>query len=132
MPFYVIRQDLTKMNVDIIVNPAQPEPFVGGTTDYLIHQVAGKGLIEERKRFGLLKTTDAVITSAYKLNASYVIHTVGPIYQDGKHNERALLEVTYLNCLKLAVRHRASSIAFPLISSGHYGYPKDEAIEVAD
>lgn len=131
MPFLIIRQDITKMEVDAIVNPTQSEPIIGGSTDYLIHKVAGEKLFEERKTFGYIKTTQAFLTKGYNLKSKYVIHTVGPIYIDGKHNERRELINTYKSCLDIAFSHDLSSLAFPLISSGHFGYPKDKALDIA-
>lgn len=131
MPFHVIRQDITRIDVDAIVNPTQNEPFIGGSTDLEINQVAGKELFLERQQHGYLKTTEAILTKGYQLKASFVIHTVGPIYKDSYHNEKELLKNTYQNCLNLALKYQLESIAFPLISSGHYGYPKDQALDVA-
>ncbi len=131
MPFYIIRQDITKMEVDAIVNPTQSEPIIGGSTDYYIHEVAGEKLLEERKAFGFIKTSHAVLTKGYNLASKYVIHTVGPKYIDGKHHERRELINTYKACLDIAFSHDLLSLAFPLISSGHFGYPKDKALDIA-
>lgn len=130
MPFEIIRQDITKMKVDAIVNSTSPEPVVGGSTDRKIHQAAGPKLIEERKRFGYLKMSQAVITEGYLLPAKHVIHTVGPIYRGGIVNEAKQLREAYLNCLNIADQHQLESIAFPLISSGTFGYPKDQALDI--
>ncbi len=131
MPFEIIRQDITKMKVDAIVNSTNPEPVVGGSTDRKIHQAAGPKLIEERKRFGYLKTSEAVMTQGYLLPAKHVIHTVGPIYRGGIAGEAKQLKDAYLNSLKVADQNHLESIAFPLISSGTFGYPKDQALDLA-
>jgi O-acetyl-ADP-ribose deacetylase (regulator of RNase III) len=131
MPFEIIRQDITKMKVDAIVNSTSIEPIVGGSTDRKIHQAAGPKLIEERKKYGFLKISEAILTEGYLLPAKHVIHTVGPIYRGGNQGEAEQLKQAYLNCLKLAQKHALSSIAFTLISSGTLGYPKDQALDVA-
>lgn len=131
MPFKIIRQDITKMKVDAIVNSTNSEPVIGGSTDRKIHLAAGNKMIEERKRFGFLKISEAVITRGYDLPASYVIHTVGPIYRGGHQGEPEQLKNAYINCLILADQHGLESIAFPLISSGTFGYPKDQALDLA-
>jgi O-acetyl-ADP-ribose deacetylase (regulator of RNase III) len=131
MPFHVIRQDITKIDVDAIVNPTQNEPVIGGSTDLEINQVARKELFLDRQQHGYLETTEAIRTKGYQLKASFVIHTVGPVYKEGFHNEKELLLQTYQNCLNLALKHQFESIAFPLISSGHFGYPKDQALDHA-
>jgi len=97
----------------------------------MINDAAGPLLITERQSFGFLNTSDCIITKAYELKAKHVIHVVGPIYFDGKQNEEQLLYLTYTNALKLAIKHNTSSIAFPLISSGLFGFPRGKALEVA-
>ena len=131
MPFEIVRNDITKMYADAIVNSANPMPIIGGSVDLLIHQAAGPELIVARKEIGKINVGDAKLTKAFQLNAKFVIHTVGPAWVDGKHNEFELLQKCYEESLKLAHMNQCASIAFPLISTGTYGFPKDKALKIA-
>jgi O-acetyl-ADP-ribose deacetylase (regulator of RNase III) len=132
MPLQIIRNDITAMHVDAIVNAANVKLIQGGGVCGAIFETAGaKQLREECGRIGQCNVGQAVITNGYSLPAKYIIHTVGPVWQDGKHGEEANLRSCYINSLELAKTHHLKSIAFPLISSGTFGYPKDEALSVA-
>lgn len=131
MPFAIVRNDITKMQVDAIVNSANPRAIVGGGVDRAIHQAAGAELLAARKMIGDIATGTAAVTPAYRLHARYVIHTVGPVWQDGSHGERELLSRAYQNSLRLAAERDCSSIAFPLLSAGVFGCPSEIAIAAA-
>jgi len=132
MPFAIIRQDITKMQVDAVVNAANRELQEGGGVCGAIFEAAGAELLcQACNRLGPIDTGEAVITPGFGLPARFIIHTAGPVYQGGGNNEAALLRSCYINSLLLAVKNDCGSIAFPLISSGIYGYPKSEALAVA-
>ena len=132
MPFQIIRNDITKVRADAIVNTANPEPVIGRGTDSAIYMAAGEEqLLTERKMIGPIRPGCAVSTPAFNLDAKYVIHTVGPVWIDGSHGERETLHSCYQNSLSLAAELKCDSIAFPLIATGVYGFPKDEALNIA-
>ena len=131
MPFEIVRNDITAMAVDAIVNTANPRPVIGLGVDSTIHEKAGPNLLKARQKIGSIDMGCAAITPAFALDAKYVIHTVGPVWDGGSYGEEALLRNCYDNSLKLAIEHNCQSIAFPLISTGNYGFPKDKALQIA-
>lgn len=131
MPFEIVRNDITNMQVDAIVNAANPRPVIGYGVDSGIHQKAGKQLLEARQKIGDIAFGDAAITPAYDLDAKFVIHAVSPVWQDGTKQEADLLKSCYAKSLKLALEQGCESIAFPLLSAGNHGFPKAEALQIA-
>ena len=127
MPLEIVRNDITSMKVDAIVNSANPRPVIGGGVDAAIHAAAGRKLLEARRRIGEIAVGDAAITRGGRLASRYVIHTVGPLWKGGASNEAHRLGLCYSRSLDLARRKRCRSVAFPLVSTGAYGFPKDLA-----
>ena len=132
MPFHIIRNDITKVRADAIVNTANPEPVYAAGTDAAVYRAAGAGpLLAERRKIGRIRPGEVAVTSAFRLRAKYLIHTVGPVWQDGSHGEYDQLASCYRKSLLIARQLGCSSIAFPLISTGVYGFPKDRALDIA-
>jgi O-acetyl-ADP-ribose deacetylase (regulator of RNase III) len=132
MPFSIVHGDITKLRVDAIVNAANTSLQMGGGVCGAIYAAAGADRLQTACDYlAPIKTGEAVITQGFKLTAKYIIHTAGPVYRDGKRGEEAFLRDCYINAFNLAVKHNCESIAFPLISSGIYGYPKDKALRIA-
>ncbi len=132
MPFKIVRNDITKVKADAIVNTANPRPTYAAGTDAAVYAAAGADeLLRERKKIGNIRRGEAVATSGFALPAKYIIHTVGPNWINGKHDEFETLASCYKNSLKLAEDLGCKSIAFPLISTGVYGFPKDKALGIA-
>ncbi len=132
MSFRIIRNDITKVKADAIVNTANPEPIFASGTDRAVYLAAGeKKLLAERKKIGRIQTGEVAVTPAFKLKAKYIIHTVGPVWYDGTRGELEALASCYRKSLLIAEQLKCRSIAFPLISTGVYGFPKDRALSVA-
>ncbi len=131
MPFEIVRNDIVNMQVDAIVNTANPYPIIGSGVDIAIHKKAGYELLQARQKIGCINFGDAVITPGFNLDANYVIHTVGPVWEDGDHQEEMILSLCYRKSLALAKEHNCESVAFPLIATGNYGFPKPLALQIA-
>ena len=131
MPFQIIRNDITKVKADAVVNTANPMPVVGSGTDSAIHEAAGPELLNARKKIGAISPGCAVSTPAYNLPAKYVIHTVGPAWIDGKHKEEEVLRKAYDAALGEAHQLGCKTVAFPLMAAGSYGFPRDLALSIA-
>ena len=132
MPFKIIRNDITKVKADAIVNTANPFPVFGDGTDTAIYMAAGMvELLAEREKIGMIEPGHTEYTPAFQLHAKYIFHTVGPSWVDGKHGERKILRNCYRSALALADQLSCRSIAFPLLASGSYRFPKDEALQIA-
>lgn len=131
MSITVIQSDITLVNVDVIVNPANETLLGGGGCDGVIHYEAGPELLEECKKLGGCKKGEAKITKGYNLPAKYIIHTVGPVYGRENGKEKEILINCYINSFELAKKYNLKAIAFPCIGTGYFGYPKDEAAKIA-
>lgn len=131
MPFEILRNDITNMQVDAIVNAASRLPRVGAGVDSAVHKKAGPALLAARKEVGCIQPGTAAVTPAFGLDAEYVIHAATPAWVDGEHGEMKLLRQTYEMCLNLAAEKRCDSIAFPLLAAGTHGFPKSKALQVA-
>ena len=131
MPLQIIRQDITKMHCDAIVNASNECLFPGGGVDEMIHKAAGSELLSACEAIGGVEIGQSVITKGFALPAKYVIHTAGPLWEGGEMGEEALLVSCYRTALQLAKQYGCASVAFPLISSGLYAYPKDRVLRVA-
>lgn len=131
MPLKIIRQDITKIKCDAIVNPTDPHYSHGGGVDAQVHEAAGVELYQACMEKGTLSVGHAIITSAFSLPCKHVIHTVGPVWKDGHHGEENDLRSCYSECLKLALKNKCKSVAIPLIASGTFGFPKDRVLRIA-
>ena len=132
MPFQIIRSNITQVTADAIVNTANPHPAIDDGVDRAIYKAAGSGeLLRERKKIGVMLPGQAAINPAFRLKSKYIIHTVGPVWVNGEHDEYEQLRNCYENSLHLAKEYKCESVAFPVISTGTYGFPKDKALEIA-
>ena len=131
MPFEIVRNDIVNMQVDAIVNTANPRPVIGSGTDSAIHRKAGPALLQARREIGDIAPGRSVATPAFGLPARYVLHTVSPAWIDGKHREAEHLRQAYDAALQLAAKMNCESVAFPLMAAGSYGFPKDKALSIA-
>ena len=132
MSFQIVRNNLTRVCADVIVNTANPQPVIGNGTDRAVYEAAGaEYLLNARRKIGPIAPGQVAVTPAFALLAKYIFHTVGPVWEDGNHGEREILHACYANSLEKAAELSAESIAFPLIATGVYGFPKDEALQIA-
>ncbi len=131
MPFEIVRNDIVNMHVDAVVNTANPKPIVGSGIDSGIHKKAGSRLLEAREKIGRIDFGDAVVTPGFGMDARYIIHTVGPVWRGGSHGEKNILSSCYRRSLELARECECESVAFPLIATGNYGFPKPLALQIA-
>ncbi len=132
MPLKIVRNDITRMQVDAIVNTANTEPIYSSGVDMAVYKAAGeKELLAEREKIGCLEEGEVAITSGYNLPAKYIIHAVSPYYEDGAHGEEELLRSCYKKSLEMAQAYCCKSVAFPLISTGSFGYPREEGMRIA-
>ena len=131
MPFEIVRNDIANMQVDAVVNAANYRPMIGAGVDSWLHKKAGVELLEARKQIGEIPFGDVAITPAFNLNARYVLHASSPVWVDGYSGEAQLLTQCYEKALYLALEYQCESIAFPLLSTGNHGFPKDQALQIA-
>lgn len=132
MSFKIVRNDITRIKADAIVNTANPEPVYSAGTDSAVYTAAGaEKLLEERKKIGRIAEGDVAVTPAFALDAKYIFHTVGPIWQGGNYGEKEIVRKCYQNCLDKAKELELESIAFPLLATGTYGFPKADALLIA-
>ena len=131
MGIYAIIGDIAKIEVDAVVNAANTSLLGGGGVDGAIHRVAGKELLDECRKLNECKVGEAKLTKGYLLPAKFIIHTVGPVWNGGNHNEEEILKSCYTNCLRLATQNKIKSIAFPCISTGRFHFPIEKAAQIA-
>lgn len=133
MPFQIVRSDITKVKAEAIVNTANPRVMVGPGVDEAIYNAAGRAwLLSEREKIGILDVGEVAVTPAGNLDAKFIFHESGPTWVDGSFNEEELLRQCYDKCLNLALEYKCESIAFPLLASGAYGFPKDISLQIAN